>query len=169
MSSRYLTRPGVRTAIRGAWLRNTVKLPAEPGSVTAFTDPSKSTSCAEIMRSVILYLIRAALSGGTPAARFVFFLLSYFGKHLLALLYGLVNGADVEEGLFGIFVYFAGKNHLEAANGLRQGYHDAGQAGELFCNVEGLRQVTLGTTCAIYRELVFVAELINTQDGDRCV
>ncbi len=90
----------------------------------------------------------------------------YLGEHLLALGDGLVDRADIEERLFGIFVHLTAQNHLEAADCLAQGHHDAGKTGELLGHEEGLREETLGAAGAGHHEFVFVRKLVDTEDGD---
>ena len=142
-----------------AWFGRTVKLPIAPGSVTESADPSKRIFSAEIILSVICDSFNGLLCNLQAT-------LLHFGKHLLAFLDCLVDGSDIEECLFGILVHLAGKNHLETTDGLAQGHHHAGKAGELLGNVEGLRQETLGATCAGNHELIFVGEFVDTKDGD---
>ncbi|MDE5953915.1 MAG: hypothetical protein K2G72_04450, partial [Duncaniella sp.] len=93
-------------------------------------------------------------------------LFCYFRKEFLALFDGFVDCSDIEEGLFGIFVHLARKNHLEASDCFAQRDHHTGKTGELFGHIERLGKETLGTACARNDKLVFVRKFIDTEDSD---
>src|SRR6185437_10764288 len=70
------------------------------------------------------------------------------------------------EGCFGIFVHFAIHDHVETTDRLVNGNQHPFEAGELFSHVEGLGQEALHFTGAGNGHLIFVAQLVQTEDGD---
>ena len=90
----------------------------------------------------------------------------YFCEEAFAFFDGVVDGADVEESLLGIFIDFSVENHLESADSLAQRHEYALETGKLLGHMEGLREESLGTTSTVNHQLVVVGELVDTKDGD---
>src|SRR5699024_2235714 len=86
--------------------------------------------------------------------------------HVLALLDGLVDGADHVESLLGQVVDFAVDDHLEAADGVLHRYVHARRAGDHFGHVERLAEEALAFARAGHDLLVFLGQLVHAEDGD---
>jgi len=76
------------------------------------------------------------------------------------------DGADQIEGQFRRIVMLAGEDFLEGADGVFELDVLARKAGELFRYVEGLREELLDAAGAVDGLLVFIGELIDTEDGN---
>src|SRR5690349_14069644 len=126
--------------------------PASPGSATKRASPEKIDSSALTTSTWMVWVVSTmwVTSGG----------------QLLGLLEGFVDGADHVERLLGQVVAFAGGDHLEAADGLRQRHVLAGRAGEHFGHVERLRQEALDLARARHGQFVFRRQFVHAQDRD---
>ena len=84
----------------------------------------------------------------------------------LALLDGLLDGADHVEGRFRQMVVFALAQALEAADGVGEVDEHARRAGEHFGDMERLRQEALDLARARHGQLVLFRKLVHAEDGD---
>ena len=87
-------------------------------------------------------------------------------QQLLTLFDGVVDVTNQVERCFGILIYFTIHDHIKATDRLVDGHQYTFQASELLSHMEGLGQEALYLTGTCYGHLVFVAQLIQTQDGD---
>ena len=88
------------------------------------------------------------------------------GLELLRLFERLLDRADHKERLFGHVVVLAFDDLLEPADGVLNLDVLAFQVRELHHDEEGLREEALDLPRPRHRDLVFVRELVNAQDGD---
>src|SRR4029450_4161191 len=85
---------------------------------------------------------------------------------LSGLLEDVVDGADHVKGLLGEVVVLALDDLAEPAAGCGGGTVPALEAGELFGDVEGLRQEALDLARSRHRDLVVLRQLVHAEDGD---
>src|SRR5665648_799616 len=154
--SRMRVSPTPRSVTKGWWRARMPSSPSTPGRTTMatsweYTSPSGVTTSTCSTRSSAT----GALSASLVVAR-----------ELPRLLGGLLDAADHEEGLFGQVVALAVDEVLEAAHGVGQRDVLAGDAGELFGDVERLREEALDLARALHDHLVLVGELVHAEDGD---
>src|ERR1700709_597103 len=78
----------------------------------------------------------------------------------------IFDSADVHERLVRQVIPLAVAQLLEGADGGRPGDVDAGEAGELLGDVEGLREEALDLAGAADDDLVLFRQLVDAEDGD---
>src|SRR5262245_53934339 len=85
---------------------------------------------------------------------------------LFSLLEHFFDGPLHVESLLGNFIVFALGDFTEALARIRQLHVFPGESGELLGHVERLREEPLNLARARHRQLVFIGEFVDTQDGD---
>jgi hypothetical protein len=86
--------------------------------------------------------------------------------HLLGLFRGLLDRADVHEGLFGEMVPLAVADFFEAPNGIAKGRDLAGLARKDFGHQKRLGEKAFQSASAVDDQFVLLAQFINPEDGD---
>src|SRR5665647_608977 len=154
--SRMRVSPTPRSVTKGWWRARMPSSPSTPGRTTMatsweYTSPSGVTTSTCSTRSSATGALSASLVDGKcdDLPEQAFFMVG-----------GIEEAADHEEGLFGQVVALAVDEVLEAAHGVGQRDVLAGDAGELFGDVERLREEALDLARALHDHLVLVGELV---------
>src|SRR5690242_11080618 len=130
--------PGLSVEINGMCPASTPKSPSAPGTVTISATSETRSRSGETISKAILSMISGR-----------------FGRELLGLGDGVLDGAHHVEGGFGQVIVFAVHHRLEAANSILQLDTDTSHAGEHGRRKEWLRQEALDLSSARHRQFVF--------------
>src|SRR5690606_30170716 len=130
----------------GACPDSTPTSPSNAGATTDCAFPSKSTRSGEMTETLSIARASALQAFGV-------------GDDVL-------NATAHEEGLLGIVVELPLHQPLEGADGVFQADELAGNVRELLGHMERLRHEALDASRARHHELVFLRELVHSQDRD---
>src|SRR5262245_10731030 len=150
--------PGRSVVTSGACAASTPKSPSEPGTSTWLTSPENRTFSGETRSKWKVAMLRFPFSRSSPVGpsrgtiktgsldglpgragnHAMNFDSRGFRRELLALLHGLLDGADHVERRLRQIVVFSFAQTLEASDGIGELDDHAGRAGEHFGDMEGL-------------------------------
>jgi hypothetical protein len=135
-------------------------------SVQHFEQAVTPGNCTPYTSALNNFFSGVNISKFIPLDNLLVWITACLGLQFLAFFDGVVDAPYQVKGCFGIFVHFAVHDHVETTDRFVDGNQHAFETGELFSHVEGLGQETLYLTGAGNGHFIFVAQFVQTEDGD---